>query len=385
MKKMLEIFFLIYSIIILSYFGLLYSLILIKKSNNFKDYDKPFTVIIPCYNESYDYLKESVNSIIKARGRKQIILVDNNSNNKDTLKAISEYLNNSDILVLRERRQGKRFAHSKGLEYTKHGIIVFVDSDTVVLENSFLELIKPFQDKKVGGVSGNILIKNRDDNYLTRGLNAMYWNSFEYRRRATSSLGFLDVCSGALCAYRKKFLLKLEEEYLNQTFMGSQCSISDDTFLTVRIQSRFGKKISFQPESIGFTYSPNTIRGFWKQLFRWRQGFLREAFLLWKEPKKNIRLLFIDTQFNLVTQTLMSVFKIVLLVQLILYFSFNGLVGFFIWFLLISSINSVYLFVYNPKDIRNIFIYSFLYEFIFMFTYFHALFRVNEQGKWGTR
>ena len=382
---MMQTFFLIYSLVILGYFAALYYLILLSPRRNYKEVYSPFTVIIPCYNEEYDYLKKCVDSIVNAEGDKQIILVDNNSNLDGALKAIEEYKKNGGVLVLEEKRQGKRFAHSKGLQYAKCDIVVFVDSDTIVLKNSLLELIKPMQDKKIGAVCGNIRIKNKDDNLLTKSLNAMYWNSFEYYRRAVSSIGFLYVCSGALACYRKEFLLALEDEYLNQTFMGRRCSISDDTFMTVRIQSRFGKKIAFQPRALGLTYSPNTVRGFWKQLFRWRQGFLREGILMWKEPKKNIKLLFLDTQFNMVTQTVMSFFKIFLLVNLIIYFSFYEVLMFLLWFALISSIHSVYLYVYNPRAILNIFVYSFLYEFIFMFTYFHALVRINEQGKWSTR
>ena len=267
---------------------MLYTLLIIKKEPRYKEYNEPFTIIIPCYNEPYQFLKDCVDSIINAEGEKQIILVDNNSNHKDTLKAIEEYKKNPFVKVLKEKKQGKRFAHAKGLKYTENEIVVFVDSDTIVLKNSILELIKPLQDPKIGAVCGNIRIANRNDNFLTKSLNAMYWNSFEYYRGAVSVLGYLYVCSGALSAYKKDLLIRLEEEYLNHYFMGRLCSISDDTFMTVRIQSRFGKKIAFQREAIGLTYSPNTIKGFWKQLFRWRQGFLRESLEMWKEPKKHI-------------------------------------------------------------------------------------------------
>ncbi|MEK6883139.1 MAG: glycosyltransferase [Nanoarchaeota archaeon] len=358
---------------------------MIKPRRKFKDYNKPFSVIIPCYNEESRYLLDCVNSIIKAEGNKQIILVNNNSNKEETLNAINEIKRNKNVLVLNEKRQGKRFAHSKGLKYAKHELVVFVDSDTIVLKESFLELIKPFQDKSIGGVCGNIKIANVKDNFFVKCLDSMYWNSFESHRKSTSNLGFLYVCSGALSCYRKDSLLKLEDKYLNQTFMGRPCSISDDAFMTVRVQSQLGKKIYFQSKAIGLTYSPNKFKGFWKQLERWRRGFLRESLLMWKEPKKNIKLLFLDSQFNFFTQTIMAFFKIALLINLIIFFSLGNLASFFLWFILIASLHSVYLFVYSPKRIPNILAYSFLYEFIFIFTYFHALINIRNQGSWSTR
>ena len=103
--------------------------------------------------------------------------------------------------------------------------------------------------------------------------------------------------------------------------LGSECSISDDTFMTVRIQSRLGYKIEYIEKSIGYTYSPNKIKGFWKQLVRWRQGFLRETLLMWKEPKKNIKYLFIDAQTNLILQSTISIIIIQFLLSLL--FNFN--------------------------------------------------------------
>ena len=56
----------------------------------------------------------------------------------------------------------------------------------------------------------------------------------------------MSVIAGALGCYRKNLLLRLEKDYLNQKFLGKSCSISDDRYLTQRIQTRFKKKIYYQ-------------------------------------------------------------------------------------------------------------------------------------------
>lgn len=358
---------------------LLFSKIL--RKDNYKEYYKPVSIIIPCYNEDPTLLKECVESCINSDGKHQIILINNNSSNADCLKMIDFFRKDRQILVLDEKKQGKRFAHSKGLKYAKYDIIVFIDSDTIVKNDSILNLIKPLQNKNIGACCGHIQIKN-DKRFFTKCLDTMYWNSFEFYRYATSSLGYLYVCSGALAAYRKDLLLKLESEYLNQKFFGRPCSISDDTFMTVRIQSRFGMKIAYCSNAIAYTYSPETFNGFWKQLVRWRQGFLRESIQMWREPKKNIKFLFIDAQFNLLVQTAIVFLRFLFFISLILNFSVLNLISYLLFFIISSILLSAYQIICRPKKILYILTYSFIYNFFFVFTLIHAYIKIGDQGKW---
>lgn len=369
----------------LIYIIILYGLWLTRVEKNYKEYPKGYSIIIPCYNEGFFELIKCVNSCRNAEGLKQIIVIDNNSNKPETISALKHLSKFNDIQILEEKRQGKRFAHAKGLTHAKYNLICFLDSDTIVESNAFLELIKPFQDKRIGAVCGNIRIMNREDNFLTRCLDTMYWNSFEFYRKAVSGLGYLYVCSGALSAYRKGALLKLEKEYLNQKFMGSECSISDDTFMTVRLQSRLGYKIEYMETAIGYTYSPNKIKGFWKQLVRWRQGFLRETLLMWKEPKKNIIPLFIDAQTNLILQTSIAFLRVYFFLMIIFNFNIISIVNYLIIFLVSAMMMSTAQIVNRPSKILYILAYSFIYDFFFVFTFIHALIKIRNQGKWGTR
>lgn len=377
---------LLISLLSFCYITIIYFLWISRTSKRYSSGNKEATIIIPCYNEGYKELKQCVDSIIGSRGNKQVILIDNNSNREETKQAISELsLEYPSLEVYLEQRQGKRFAHSKGLEHANNDFIVFVDSDTIISKNAIVELLKPFSDESIGAVCGNIRIKNKNDNFLTKCLDTMYWNSFEFYRRAVSGIGYLYVCSGALSAYRKHLLLKLEEEYLNQKFLGENCSISDDTFMTVRVQSRLGYKIAYQNNSIAYTYSPNKVKTFWKQLVRWRQGFLRESILMWKEPKKNIIPLFIDAQTNLILQTTISIMRIGFFINLILFFNLNNLVSYLLMFFISSILLSTAQIVLRPNKIIYILGYSFIYDFFFVFTFIHALIRIRWQGKWGTR
>ena len=78
--------FLFSSVISLIYICFIYALLISQKSNNYKSYNKPFSVIIPVYNENKKELKECLSSVIKAKGEKEIIVIDNNSDKIETLQ-----------------------------------------------------------------------------------------------------------------------------------------------------------------------------------------------------------------------------------------------------------------------------------------------------------
>ena len=377
---------LIFSLILISYVWWIYFLLLTKKEVKYPENNEAVSIVIPCYNENKKVLLRCVESIIRAKGEKEIILINNNSNKEETLKAFEiisvAYPN---VKIIEEKRQGKRFAHEAGIKKASNNIIVFVDSDTIIDENALIEIKKPFFDEKVGGVAGKVLLYNKNDNLITKAINAMFWTSSSIFRQASGNIGFMQVSAGALSAYRKNVLLKLLPYYLNQKFLGRPVGISDDRFLTMRTQTLLGLKIVYQDSAVSYTIMPKTFIGFWKVLERWKRGVLREVLLFWKEPKSKAKLLFFDTEFNFIIMNIMLGFKIFLIISLLLHFSLLNLLFTIAWFLLMGVFYGGYMLVNNPKDFKYKLLYIIFYEFFWVFTYFNAWINVRNQGKWVTR
>ncbi|MDP3640357.1 MAG: glycosyltransferase [Nanoarchaeota archaeon] len=367
------------------YLMFIYSLILARKEINYKPYYQPVSVIVPCYNEDQKYLKECIGSILNAEGEKQIILVNNNSNKLETLEAIKELKKNSEVLVLSEGRQGKRFAHSRGLKAAKHELVVFVDSDTFIHKKAILEIIKPFQNPNIGAVASQVKLANREANFLTKCLSAMFWTSSNVLRKATSGMGMMQVIAGAMSCYRKNLLLALEPDYLSQTFCNRPCAISDDRYLTQRVQTRFGKKVEYMGSAICYTYMPETYVQAWRMIERWRRGVLREVFLIWKEPKKNAKFLFFDIQFNFVILILSVILQTVFIINLIINFSLLSLLWTTFWIFLTSAMWGSLMLMENPREFYYKFWYSVIYNFFFIFTFFAAIVNIRKQSAWSTR
>ncbi len=372
----------------------IYFLLSLKKKE-YPEFKKPFTVIIPCYNEEPAYLKKCVESILSALGKKQVILVDDGSNKAETLACLKSFKTFTNLTIIRQSNKGKRYAHETGLKKAKYKYIIFVDSDTIVEKNAFLELIKPFNNENIWAVSGNVKLANRNQNLLTKMIATLYWNSFNIIRKATTNAHFINVCPGALSAYRRDYLDKVMPYYIKQKFYGRKCSISDDRYLTARIIMVHNKKIAFQEKAVCYTYSPHTFKGFFKQLIRWSKGNIRETILLFKAPGKFKKIKYLYFSFFCLLALLVSLFlKMSLAVFLILSIIRLDLAGIlfsiliiFSWLIIFSLLYSTYMF-FEKEGRKQIFyrvLYSFVYEFLFFFSLVPAIIGVRNQGKWATR
>lgn len=386
----------VWTIILVGYIIFIYVLLALKKKKYTKLYNKPFSVIIPCYNEKPKYLDLCVSSCMEADGEKEIILVNDGSNKKLTIEKIKELEKRySNLIVIHQKNQGKRFAHKFGLTKCSYDLIILVDSDTIIKKDAFIEIIKPFADPKIGVVSGNVKLANRKQNFLTKVISSMYWTSFNIYRGATGSMGYMHVCPGCLSAHKKEYLKKLMPHYITQKFLGRKCIISDDRYLTLRVQMIFNKKVIFQEKAISYTFSPHTVGGFFKQLLRWKLGVLRESFLLLKAPnKRDHKLLLFDVLFNLIISYTMLVFKTSLLVFLITLVVLGSWVDIFITMISIivimiifSMAHSLYMIFFKQgrKEFGYKILYTLFYEFFFFATIVPATLGIRKQGSWITR
>ena len=375
-----QFFLFLYSFLVAGYLWYRYGLIFSSRITTYPFNSHPVSVIIPVYNEDPKYLYRCIVSVLRSRGRKEVIIVDDGSTKQETLRCIDLF--HQYVLILHQRNRGKRHAQALGIRHATSDIIVTVDSDTIITKNGIVELIKPFCDKNVGGVTGNIKLANRNQNVLTKIISSMYWTSFNIDRRGTSGYSFMPVCSGALSAYRKKHLVKLMPIYLQQQFLGSQCNVGDDRFLTLHMQKSLGYKIKYQPRAVAYTYSPHTLRKFMRQLVRWKQSVIRETFLFRKGFIGN-KLLFFDVWFNFI----MSIFSLIIKIHLVYLFITEPLflINFMFVLILMAGVFSVYMLFYNRREFIYRIGYTILNETVLWVTFPLALLKIHQQGKWGTR
>jgi dolichol-phosphate mannosyltransferase len=113
------------------------------------------SIIIPCYNEKKTILK-IINQIKNLkRIKKQIILVDDGSND-GTRQLIKKKLQNKiDKIIFHKINKGKGAAIISSLKYIKGNLVVIQDADLEYNPKDYIKLIKPFSNNRTQVVYGS--------------------------------------------------------------------------------------------------------------------------------------------------------------------------------------------------------------------------------------
>ena len=235
----------------------------------------PASIVIAAYNEER-VITSTLEHLIASNydAPLELIVVDDGSQD-ETAAVIEAFIEknkwrtNRSLILIRQLNIGKATALNRAVEAAQHELIITLDADTMVAPTALQELLLPFSDPKVGGVSGHIRVGNPQQ-WLGRFQQIEYEFAFEVNRRAQDLLGCITVLPGALSALRAAALREagpLPTE-----------TLAEDTDLTLQLH-RLGWKITYAPMALADTEAPSSIKALLSQRFRWAFGILQ---CLWK-------------------------------------------------------------------------------------------------------
>lgn len=264
------------------------------------DYTPGVTILIPCFNEE-EWIQRTIISCMNQDypvDKLEVIVIDDCSDDKSVEKideicqslyeAGEQYdVRNRLKYIVQEQNAGKREALAKGVLEAKHDLIVFVDSDSFLDPFAIRNLVQPFKDPKMGGVSGRTDVANTYTNNLTKMQSVRYYIAFRIMKAAEAYFDTVTCLSGPLACYRKEIILKNREAWLNQKFLGQRATFGDDRAMTNFVLKEY--RTSYQDSAICSTIVPNKYKVFLKQQMRWKRSWLRESLIagkfMWrKEP-----------------------------------------------------------------------------------------------------
>ncbi len=254
--------------------------------------DAPFlTVIIPAYNEGEMVLRsiESVANARYPRDRLELLVVDDGSKD-DTWTHIRTAKRRYPDLVVAQRlpaNKGKRAALALGFERARGGIVVTLDSDSIIEPDTLLAIAGPFRNPRVGAVAGKVKVLNRREGLIPRMLHVRYIVSFDFQRASESAYGTVYCCPGALTAYRTPLVREVLNHWLRQKFLGAPCTIGEDRALTNLILSR-GYDTVYQRSAVVHTVTPLNYAKLCRMFLRWDRSYVREEVqflrIVWARP-----------------------------------------------------------------------------------------------------
>jgi hyaluronan synthase/N-acetylglucosaminyltransferase len=239
------------------------------------------TVVVPVYNEDPSALRACLESIRRQdHGRLEVIVVDDGSSNRGEHEAVYAEFDAPGWSILREpENRGKREAQKLAFDRARGELLVTIDSDTILrTPDAIRKIQRRFADPRVGAVTGNVAVANREDNVLTRLIGYRYWMAFHQERAAQSLFGVVMCASGPFAAYRSSIVAAVKDDYVAQRFLGKRCTFGDDRHLTNLVLAR-GHRVVFDREARAGTHVPANLRDYLRQQTRWNKSFYRE--ILW--------------------------------------------------------------------------------------------------------
>src|SRR5512142_1951382 len=224
-------------------------------------------VLIPCFNESPELLQHAVRTVCAARGRKQVIVIDDGSRNgvRGYLAELAEQLE-IDVHYFpanRGKREALHYAVTNLLDDDVE-FVVTIDSDTVLEADALVRVVEALKSPGIGAATGNVLLLNEEQNLLTRMVGTYYWVGLNIYKQAQSVIRSVVCCSGCLAAYRATLLREVIGEFAGQRFLGERCTHSEDRHLTNLVLKR-GYDVVYVSEAVSWTETPATVNGFLKQ------------------------------------------------------------------------------------------------------------------------
>lgn len=264
------------------------------------DFEPGVSIIIPVFNEE-EWIDRTILTCIDQTypiDKLEVIIVDDCSTDrteskiKETIEKINqagERFNTKKRLTFHKlpENAGKRVALDAGVKLAKHELVAFVDSDSFLEPNAIRHLVQPFQDPKMGGVSGRTEVENKFTNILTKLQTVRYYIAFRIMKAAESTFDSVTCLSGPLACYRKDLVEKNAEDWLNQRFLGHPATFGDDRSMTNYILKTH--RTGYQDQAVCSTIVPSGFKPFLNQQMRWKRSWLRESlraltFIFKKEP-----------------------------------------------------------------------------------------------------
>lgn len=237
---------------------------------------RPFTgtfegttsVVVPVLDEPEDLFRSVLARMVEQKPS-EIIVVINGAQNP-TLERISEEFSPL-VRWVHTPIPGKRNAVMIGTELSTGDITVLVDSDTVWTDNTLSELVRPFADPQVGGVTTRQRILEPERSWITRWADWLENSRALYSMPAQSVMGQVGCLPGRTIAFRRSIMTRVMDRFMTQRFMGVFMEVSDDRTLT-NLTLQEGFRTVYQHTSLVYTDAPLEVKKLFKQQLRWARG-----------------------------------------------------------------------------------------------------------------
>jgi len=246
MELLKLLFWIMIFTVVYTYIGygmILYVLVKIKRwlSKNkhkevYQDFQPEVTLFIPAYNE-IDYVDQKMKNTMALdypKDKLKIYWVADGSDDGTDLK-LKEYDNIN--LFHKPERNGKINAMNRVMPLVNTPIVVFSDANTLLGKDSIKHIVHLFSNPKVGCVSGEKRIFNKDKDMASGAGEGLYWKYESTLKKWDAELYSVVGAAGELFAIRTDLYNEVEQD-----------TLLDDFVISLRVAQK-GYTIQYNPEA----------------------------------------------------------------------------------------------------------------------------------------
>jgi cellulose synthase/poly-beta-1,6-N-acetylglucosamine synthase-like glycosyltransferase len=277
------IFWILLFIVFYAYLGygiLLFVLVRIKrlfvkkKENSVADYEPEVTLFVAAYNEK-DYVDAKVQNSFELEYPKekvkQVWVTDGSDDG--TPEMLKKYAGKGVEVYHEPARGGKIGAMNRGMKFVKTPVVIFSDGNTMLGKESIRRIVNLFADPKVGCVSGEKRIYNKEKD-TAAGTEGIYWKYESTLKKWDAELYSVVGAAGELFAIRTELYQPVERD-----------TLLDDFIISLRIAMK-GKTIQYDPEAYAIETASANVKEELKRKIRIAAGGIQSIVRL--KPLLNI-------------------------------------------------------------------------------------------------
>lgn len=236
------------------------------------DYEPDVTLFVAAYNEK-DYVDDKVTNSFSleypSSKVRQVWITDGSDDG--TPELLSKYKDKGVDVYHEDARGGKIGAMNRGMQFVKSPIVIFSDGNTMLGKESIRRIVNMFSDPKVGCVSGEKRIFNKEKD-TAAGTEGIYWKYESKLKKWDAELYSVVGAAGELFAIRTELFKHVEHD-----------TLLDDFIISLRVAME-GYTIQYDPEAYAIESSSANVKEELKRKIRISAGgiqsFLRLSALL---------------------------------------------------------------------------------------------------------
>lgn len=274
METLKILFWVLLFVVVYTYVGygvLLFAIIKIRrffkignKSKVDYSYEPEVTLFIAAYNEK-DYVEAKMKNTLSLdypKDKLNVVWVTDGSDDgtQDLVKGYS----NTTVHHLDERN-GKIGAMNRGMDFVKTPIVIFSDANTNLGKESIRRIVNLFSNPKVGCVSGEKRIINKESDVASGAGEGIYWKYESTLKKWDAELYSVVGAAGELFAIRTKLYRHVEKD-----------TLLDDFIISLRVAQE-GYTIQYDPEAYAIESASANVKEELKRKVRISAGGIQSV------------------------------------------------------------------------------------------------------------